>query len=478
VTLEEARERIFSPRVYPFFSLAVVLVVVAAFLQFGGTTNLRWIKLILGLIVVAALVVSRLSIGIGVFLIVSLFPANIVLGPTNFVLAVLLFVAWMGKAALGRAPGISRTPCDVPLGLLTLAYVISWVNVTRDPFHIQQAWWYTQNQLGALIVFYMTYAALQKTSDAKILMTFLQLMAFIIYATAVLEVATGVSITGLGKIGEAQYRLGGAVVRAGGLLGSHDMLADFCSINMPAHVYFLFRSRRGIDRLAFGTLTLLGIVVLFMTSNRGGLVGFFAGVAYFLFLVRNQVAVGLFVTLIAAFTVLFATTNALLSKAGRTLSVFYRFANTRFYGILPETRVGVFDHFQYRIAAHPILGEGPYYRLRLPERDVMVFWPHNAFGYYWVTVGLLGMLSFLVLIGQVLVHTWRMRPKVLGKDLVRDFVLLAHIMVAVLVVTQQRTDFQRGFVFTYYVFFLLGFAMGMWNLARKRASEPSGETEG
>ena len=42
-------------------------------------------------------------------------------------------------------------------------------------------------------------------------------------------------------------------------------------------------------------------------------------------------------------------------------------------------------------------------------------------------------------------------------------------MVVVFVITQQRTDFQRGFVFTYYAFFLFGFALGVWRHVRSRA---------
>jgi hypothetical protein len=40
-------------------------------------------------------------------------------------------------------------------------------------------------------------------------------------------------------------------------------------------------------------------------------------------------------------------------------------------------------------------------------------------------------------------------------------------MIVVFFIGGQRTDFQRGFVFTYYAFFLFGFAMGLWRLARQ-----------
>ena len=60
---------------------------------------------------------------------------------------------------------------------------------------------------------------------------------------------------------------------------------------------------------------------------------------------------------------LFILVDTILTAAGRTLSIFYRLQKTRFYGLLPETRVGVYEHFKSRIVENFWLGEGPYYRL-------------------------------------------------------------------------------------------------------------------
>lgn len=463
------RHWLYHPRVYPFAVLAVLLVVLAAFNVIGFGGNLRWIKAAIGLGVVASLLVTPLSVGLGVFLLATIFPANIVLGPTNFVLATLTFVAWMMRAALGTAPGIRRTPCDLPLAILTLGYLLSWMNVnTGDAYSLRQAWFYTQNHLGSLMVFYMAYVAVEAPRDARNFVRWLTVMAFMIYGFAVLEVLTGTSITGLGRMGGAQYRLGGGVLRAGGLLGSHDMLADFCSINIPLHLFLLYRATRPVERLTYALLLVLCLVALFMTSNRGGMVGFAAGMIYLALLLRKSLGAPVLVGLVGLGTFLLGVVDQLLSRSGRTLSVFYRFAHTRFYGVLPETRVGVFRHLKLRIAEHPILGEGPFYRLRHEDPSVIVFWPHNAFAYYWATVGLVGLLGFILTMIEVLRKTWQERARGLGEGYLPELMLILHVMMVVFVVTQQRTDFQRGFVFTYYVFFMLGFTLGVWRLTRER----------
>ncbi len=476
MNLDVARERLYSPRVYPFMVVALILGVIGVFYVFGVNTNLRWVKAVMGMAVVGGIIALPLSAGIGIFLVATLFPANIVIGPTNFVLVTLAFVSWLARARLGRAPAPERTPCDVALIVLTLGYALSWPSVTRESGPMIQAWWYTQNHIGSLMIFYLTYAAVQRHSDVIALVRAMHVVAGIIYVTSIVEVATGISITGLGKIGEASYRLGGGVIRSGGLLGSHDMLADFCSIHFPLHVYLFLTSRRGLARLFYASMGVGALVVLFLTSNRGGLVGLFTGIVYLALLARRRIGTSTLVVGSAAVATLLIAVDTVLSQTGRTLSVFYRLFHTKFYGVLPETRVGVFEHVKYRLLHNPLLGEGPYYRLSLPDRDVFVFWPHNAFAYYWITVGITGLVGFVWTMVTVLRKTWAERARRLGVNPTRDLLLVFHVMMVVFVVSQQRTDFQRGFTFTYYVFFMLGATMGLWKIARR--TEPEAAARG
>ena len=127
--------------------------------------------------------------------------------------------------------------------------------------------------------------------------------------------------------------------------------------------------------------------------------------------------------------------------------------------MLPETRVGVYEHFKKRISENFWFGEGPYYRLGGPETREFITWPHNAFAYYWVTVGILGLISFAVLMFRVIFESWREKAKRLGEGRAREMLLILHVVMVVFLVTEMRTDFQRGYVFTYYIFFLLGPAL-------------------
>jgi O-antigen ligase len=258
------------------------------------------------------------------------------------------------------------------------------------------------------------------------------------------------------------------------MLGSHDMMADFCSMMFPAHMYFLYRSRGNFGRLIHGVLAVLSVVVLLMTSNRGGIVGMGAGILYGLWLLRHQLT-WLSVGIVSSLGLgIILALDTILSSAGRTLSVFRRIATTKFYGLLPETRVGVWEHFKSRVSEHFWLGEGPFYRLARRDASEYVFWPHNAFGYYWVTVGMLGMFSFIALCVQILRKSAAERARRLGDTYPREVLLVLHVMVVVFIVTQQRTDFQRGHVFTYFVFMLFGFTMGVWSLARSEAEAEDG----
>lgn len=467
MNLDTVRERLYSPRVYPALVLVLVMAVAYVFYNLGYSGNLRWIKSLMGLAVLGTIVVAPLSSAIGVFLLVSVFPAYIVTGPTNFVLVFGLFMAWMLRVSRGALERPSRTPCDLPLLLMTVAYLVSWLNVERGPNQMTQAWWYTQNHLGALMIFYMTFAAVRRERDIRTFTTFMQVLAAIVYAVAFMEVVTGQSLTALGGIREVRYTIAGRLVRVGGLLGSHDLTADFCSMNLPLHIYLFLRSRRGVARLALGVLMILSVVVLFLTSNRGGMVGLAVALGYLAFLFRKDLGVTALAGAATGATLLFVAVDAILSQAGRTLSVFTRLAHTRFYGVLPETRVGVWQYFKSRIGEHFWLGEGPFYRLRPRIPGEYVFWPHNAFGYYWATIGILGMVGFAWLMVQLIRKTWQERAARWGDGYLPEMMLILHVMLVVFLVTQQRTDFQRGFVFTYQAFFLFGLSMGVWRLARQ-----------
>jgi len=474
MNLTAARDQLFSERIYPFFALSVVSLVIGLFYVIGFEGGMRWVKLLMGLMLIVAIFATRLSAGIGLFLLASLFPAFIVTGPTNFPLVILMSVFWIAKASVGQEARPMRTPCDIPLLLLTVAYAISWTSVDRTPFAMQQAWWYTQNHIGSLLIFYMSFAAVREEKDMDIIVRFMQIMAFIIYLTALLEVVTGVAILGLGTVKGALYRFGDRFVRAGGTLGSHDMLADFCSMNMPLHLFLFIRARAGFLRVVYGTLVVMCIVAMFMTSNRGGLIGFTVGLVYLAFLLRKEFKGRVMVAGAAIGIPLVVLVDAVLSWAGKTISVFGRLFGTQFFGVLPETRVGVFDHFKERISKSFWLGEGPYYRLGGAEAKEFITWPHNAFGYYWVTVGMLGLISFAVLMFRVIYESWKEKARRLGEGRARDMLLILHVVVVVFLVTEQRTDFQRGYVFTYYVYCLLGFTLGTWRLARSRPREAVG----
>jgi O-antigen ligase len=458
---------LFDPRIYPFFVLGTVGLALLAFLAFGLRADLRWIKLLIGVTVMLSVVLTRLSTGVGIFLLAMIFPTYIAIGPTNFVLVVLMFSFWLGRAALGAAPRPARTPCDVPILLLTVSYAISWISVTRAPMNMTQAWYYTQSYIGSVMIFYMTYAAVQQRKDVDTLLRFMQLLAVVVYLSALIEVVFGFAIIGLGRTRGAVYTIGASAVRAGGVFASHDSLADFCSMNLPLHLFLLLRSASRASRIGYGFLAAASLLVMLMTSNRGGFVAFAAGIVYVAVLLRHDLGRARIVAVSTVLATAFVAVDLLLSHLGRTVSVFTRFAGTKFYGLLPETRTAVWPYFKKRLSEHPWFGEGPYYRLYPMEPGELVVWPHNTLAYYWITVGLLGMLSFLALMIQLFVKTWQERARRLGDGWTREVLLILHVMIVVFLIGAQRTDFQRGFVFTYYAFFLFGFAMGLWRLARQ-----------
>ena len=73
------------------------------------------------------------------------------------------------------------------------------------------------------------------------------------------------------------------------------LLADFCSMNFPLHLFLIFRTRNTLARLAYYSLAILCLAVMFMTSNRGGFIGFSVGLFYLGILLRKDIGARMFV---------------------------------------------------------------------------------------------------------------------------------------------------------------------------------------
>ena len=109
-------------------------------------------------------------------------------------------------------------------------------------------------------------------------------------------------------------------------------------------------------------------------------------------------------------------------------------------------------------------------------------WPHNAFIFYFYTVGIFGVLAFL----GICYHLWKYSlnfklPHVRGSPLA-DLSKVLHSMIIVTFIQQMRTDHQRDNVYPFMIWLLFGLiattGIVLEEISRRRAEAAPKEESG
>lgn len=206
-------------------------------------------------------------------------------------------------------------------------------------------------------------------------------------------------------------------------LGNSNFAGAFLGISVPALTYLALTAKTPSRRWLLTTATGLILLALWYTGTRGGMVAAFAGLGTMAIAYRRAIPMPVRIAATAAAVLVIATTALALRPASgegqksltnalfRTESFIDR---THYWG----SAIRIFRD-------HPIVGTGPetfsanYPRYRSPaeahRNGVNVTdKPHEIFLEYAAGSGILGLGSYLALVGLALAYGWR-RLKSLGE---------------------------------------------------------------
>ena len=153
--------------------------------------------------------------------------------------------------------------------------------------------------------------------------------------------------------------------------------------------------------------------------------------------------------LIVGCTATLVVFDSFLSEHTIAVSVLDRFANTKFQGMVPENRTMTWGPTLKRALEKPFFGHGPYYDTGLGLTKV--YWPHNGFLFFFFTLGLFGLLTFIWVIVKTIKESNIWRAKGIQGTRLGDLLALAQIWLFVLLWEQQRTDHQRDDIYPFIV---------------------------
>lgn len=416
------------------------------------------------LAVMAAVVVFGIAwrvsmvMGLGFLLLALPFPRSTTFGTTNLAFILILLVIWLLRMSQRGAPLPRRTPADAPIAGLLIAYVVSFYNV--NPKHMHLALDNFVALLACVLLFYLIVNNVRTTRDLRRLHLFqvVSMGSVLLIGLWELTHPGQILIPGWIDFGNSELRRGGLNlalhdIRIGGPFFDYELLCEYCGLSILLLMFLLAQARAALHKTALAIMLGVTILSLFATVTRGGFVAALLGVLYLLWLLRRRIKVVPAMIIGVASIAFLIGLNFYVARYTNAGDLLERMQNTKFIGMMPESRARTWPMAVERLMRHPIIGYGPHYDVQ-HGREVW-YWPHNLYLYIGNLVGLVGLGFFMWL----MVTLWRIsRPRGdrLGDpDYAKAFLLVGHVQLITFLVDEIKIEYLRNpiYIFQIWVFF-------------------------
>jgi hypothetical protein len=474
-------EWVASPWFYLLLSMALGFLVAQLV---SGQLAARWIKALMGLVFVFGLFKLPLHGVVALFLIAFPFPTFIFLGNTNIIFVLFMLIAWALKVRLKKEPKPPKTYLDWAAWGYIGAHLISFLNVD-NPSDLRNGILQLQFLAGAVGFYFLVSKLLRTERQLRVAYQALAVTSLLVSITGVMEYFLPTVrlipdwFIAAGPAGK-RFSEGG---RVGGVFRVHALLADFCAITFTVLAYLFIRAKYFLARAFYALLMIAAVFQIFVTANRGGFIIWVVAIVYLFWIGRGalttrRVVIGLPLVLAAALLVEIVT-----ARYGRVIALFWRLATTQLERGIPDTRVQVWSSVMKEIPEHIWIGHGPFYDLRGGLGQLGRQWPHSAYLMYLWTTGIIGLTIFLWILAKTLLKSYPGGKLKLGEvSFAHGAMAVAHVQVLQFALAQIRDEHQRGNVYPYLMWALIGFAVASRRIvdeqrasaaAEKRAAHPA-----
>ncbi len=426
--------------------------------------QLRYFKLVIGVLFALAALRLPTHIGVGLFLIIFSYPTMLWIGDTNMILVLFLLALWLGRVTLRYDPAPRRTHLDWAILFYLSTLVLALVHV-QNATQLSRSWIVLRHLAAPIGMYFLLVNSLR--DERRLLVVtemFLLGVTSVFFSVFMQRHFPGLSWLPSGYLstvsGARLFEVGPGAIRLGGVY-THALLADATAIAFVLRIYLAsyYRHKR-IMQVYHWVFALLSAYVLSLTGNRGGLLLLVGGVIYYLWLFRRQYSPARVFAGTALFFLLLVGSEYLLFRFETEGSLLGRMVRTQIVRGIPETRVVSWGDIWAKIMESPLIGHGLIYRLGEVLQGSMRLWPHNAFLFYLYIGGVIGLLAYLIVCGRVISRTWVGHGmSVRGVPLARGLAAVYHVGALQFLAGQMRTDHQRGDVYVYLMWAV--FALGM-----------------
>ncbi|MCK4414196.1 MAG: O-antigen ligase family protein [Candidatus Eisenbacteria sp.] len=456
----------------------LLAVIVGNFLgsQAGGISQ-RYAKLAVGLFFIFVIFRYPTYIGAGIFLVLYAFPTTIQLGDTNVIFTILLAVAWMIRVGLGKELRPHRTYLDWAIVAYVAVHILSFVNIST-PVALSRSLIAIRHLFVPIILYYTIVHVGHSERRLLFLSRMFTVSIAFLYFTAFMErFAPGLEFIPqwyVTALGAEQLFAEGVRHRIGGVL-THALMGDLAAIGCVHQMYLAIRAKgKPLWRIGHWFLVLVSVYIVSLTGNRGALIAMLGGLFYFFWIFGGEISLKRVLVGLTIFFALLMVGEKTLGRFEGNVTLLTRMAGTYVERGVPDTRRQAWAYAWDLIRERPFLGHGPYFGHEEASPGGKAVWPHNAFLYYFFSIGLVGLPCYLLLLWRVWRRTWAgKRLKVGGISLARGLTAVWHIALVQFIIGQMRTDHQRGDVYVYLMWIIFAFgilARELWEEERRKGA--------
>src|SRR5262245_41462194 len=211
--------------------------------------------------------------GIGVLMLALPYPRGTVFGGTNVVLVLLLLLLWLLRASIRQAAPPHRTPVDVPMAALLIAFIVSFYNI-ESRFNLERGLENFVQLLAGVGMFYLIVNNLSRPEHLERVHKFYCVSIAMVCLLGVWELfhPNTVFIPGWIVFHHAVSEgINVHNVRIGGPFFDFELLSEYCALNLLLLTLMVARARFGARLFLYASLALLTFFITVASAARGGM---------------------------------------------------------------------------------------------------------------------------------------------------------------------------------------------------------------
>lgn len=341
--------------------------------------------------------------------------------------------------------------------LLSLSQVHSSTYIEHVPYFISLA--------SSFLLFYIVYNYVRAIPDIKYIIRMLLVLNVLVIFYNFLQVLVGyehkTTFFGFVDISINHVRWG-EQPRLTGPFGA-GLTAEFLVICSLIIAHELLHTGQRVVRSFLVVLLGINLACLVATGNRGGLLTLLMAIPVFLYVFRVEMGWKKIVGAIICGSILMTLMSLIVINYTQFNSLYNRLEATEINNGIPDSRSETWPVAIQKIQEKPIFGHGPQLRLfndwkrNIPDHDPIDY-PHNLYLFLLYTVGIVGLIAFMVFLFGACMRTVKASRHELDDSYMHGLLKLGGLIFLVFFVDQIKVEFLRISIVDYWHFIFSIFA--------------------